>query len=123
MEGDEDKEKNEKINEWSKTVKGGTRSGCVKHERKPSNVTSNNRHKLFEDNYDVDEDEDEDKSASDGTCEELKTNKNKNIRNIRRGKNENKTWDNFNDECKEETVLKEFELIQKMESAVSKCKY
>ena len=85
MEVDEDKEKNEKINEWSKTVKGGTRSGCVKHERKPSNVTSNNRHKLFEDNYDVDEDED--KSASDATCEELKTNKDKKIINNRKGKN------------------------------------
>ena len=77
MEVDEDKEKNEKINEWSKPVKGGTRVECVKYERKPSNATSNNIHKVFEDNDDVDEDkdEDEDESASDTTSEELKTKK------------------------------------------------
>ena len=110
MEGDEDKEKNEKRNEWSKPAKGGTRTGCVKHERKPSDVTSTERCELFKEGDDVNEDED--KSASNATSEELKTKKGKKLGNNRNGRNANMTRDNFNDECEEETVLEEFESIK-----------
>ena len=94
MEGDEDKKKYEKINEWSKPVKGGPRVGNVEYEEKISNGTSNNRHKLFEDKGEVDEDED--KSSSDATSEELRTTKGKKIRNNPNEKNGNNKRDKLN---------------------------
>ena len=79
MKGYNGTKKFEKLNEWSKPVKGGQRVEHAKDEKKSSNGKSNNRHDLFEDKDGVDEDEN--KNASDVSSEEDRSTKGKKPRN------------------------------------------